>query len=69
MTDYLGSQLSDVDSAAAVTILLAISKPLTIFSIFFKSLADAGPLLLPVLLLTVLEAALALPIDDGEGDL
>lgn len=64
----MGSQLSDVDSAAAVTILLAISKPLTIFSMFFKSLAEAGPLLPPVLLLTVLDAALTLPTDDGDGD-
>lgn len=65
VTDYFGS--SDVDSAAAVTILLAISKPLTIFSIFFKSLAEAVPVL-AVLLLTVLEAALPLPTDDGDGD-
>lgn len=70
---YFGgrSELSaDVDSAAAVTIVFVISKPLTIFSMFFRSDADAAPLPppLPVLLLTVLDAALALPTDDGDGD-
>ena len=65
---YFGwSEASDVDSAAAVTIVFVISNPLTIFSMFFRSLAEAAPLLPPVLLLTVLDAAL--PTDErGDGD-
>jgi hypothetical protein len=41
---------------------LAISNPLIIFSMFFKSLADAGPLPAVPVLLTVDET------DDGVGD-
>jgi hypothetical protein len=53
-----------LDSAPAAIIPLAISNPLIIFSMFFKSLAEAGPpaLLAVPVLLTVDET------DDGVGD-
>jgi hypothetical protein len=60
----LGSSIEALDSAPAAIIPLAISNPLIIFSMFFRSLAEVGPppALLAALLLTVDET------DDGVGD-